>query len=318
MRLNSKKLYWFAMLLMLVACEESPFVTRKEAEKEIAAINLQRNPFHAIENVVAILDNDIYYFHALDEEPVRLTTTPGEEKTNVKLSFDKSRIAYLNGSGTPVIIRADNGEHVETLDEYAYVTQMDWAKDRLTLYILVESEVVFYGDAIDVVQPTKVNSWDRVISFSMNSIGDQGYFIEYSADAFPHWLNLRSEKGGIADEFSGWDGDNFDYIDFYDNSGGFLLGYEDYHDGSMERIICVQNYTTYATYKWDYENMNTPAFNSEHEMLLYGTVEGTGNHMIKAVYLGEKWYEGHGLYDKLTYVLENHPSASPIFIDWVQ
>jgi len=317
MTLNSKKIYWFALLLMLMACEESPFVTRKEAEKEIAAINLERNPFHAIENVVAILDNDIYYFHALDEEPVRLTTTPGEEKTNVKLSFDKSRIAYLNGTGTPVIIRADNGEHIETLDEYAYVTQMDWAKDRLTLYILVESEVVFYGPPLAVVQPTKVNPWDRVRSFSMNAIGDQGYFIEYYDDASPNWLNLISENGNINDQFPGWEGDLYDYIDFYDNHGGFMLGLRDYYDDSMEYIICVSEYS-YAAYAWDYENMNSPEFNSDQEMLLYGTVEGGGSHLIKAVYLGEKWYEGHGLYDKLTYVLENHPSASPIFIDWVQ
>lgn len=307
-----------AGVLLFSACEENPFLTKEEAEKQVEQINTGNDPFHAIQNVVAIINNDIYYFNTLDAEPRQLTDTPGSVKTDVKLSFDKTRIAYLNASGNPVIIRADNGEHIETLTQYEYVRQMDWAKDQLTLYMLIDDEVVFHGTPLEVIQPYTVHPWDDVSSFSMNSIGDQGYFIAHYDDAFPRMLNLYSEAAGIDEEYPNFGGDWYDYIDFYDNEGSFLLGYKDDYDYSMDRVICVQDYATFPAYEWDYEAMSTPQFNGEHEMLIYGTMEDPGSHIIKVVYLGYKYYEAHGIYDRLTKLLEAYPSTTPIFIDWVQ
>ena len=305
-------------VVLLTACEENPFMSKEEAEKQVEEINTGNDPFHAVQNVVAIINNDIYYFNTLDGEPRQLTDTPGSVKTHVKLSFDKTRIAYLNASGNPVIIRADNGELIETLTQYEYVRQMDWAKDRLTLYMLIDDEVIFHGTALEVIQPYTVHPWDDVSSFSMNSIGDQGYFIAHYDDAFPRMLNLYSEIGGIDQEYSMFYGRYYDYIDFYDNKGSYLLGYKDDYDYSMDRVICVQDYATVPAYEWDYEAMSTPQFNGEHEMLIYGTMEDFGNHIITAVYLGEEHYDNHGLYDRLFKHLEDYPSSTHIYLDWVQ
>ncbi|CAN0342278.1 unnamed protein product, partial [Phaeothamnion confervicola] len=272
---------------IFAACEDSPFLTKQEAETIVDQLNTSRDPFHAVENVVAIINNDIYYFNTLDGKPRQLTDTPDAVKTEVKLSFDHSQIAYLNANGNPVIIQADNGEHITTLTQYSFIQQMDWAKDQLTLYMLIDNEIEVYGTALEVIQPTLLHPFDDVESFSMNSIGDQGYFIAHYGDPFPLKLNLYSEVAEIDEEYSGVDGKFYDFIDFYDNNGNFLLGYKDSFDNSLERIICVQNYGLFPAYEWDYEKMNTPQFNAEHEILIYGTMESSNNHVIIAYYLGE-------------------------------
>lgn len=303
---------------LIAACSDSPFMSQQEAEDQVTDINTSRDPFHAVENVVAIINNDIYYFKTLDSTPEQLTNTPDVGKTDVKLSYDRTRIAYLNANGNPVIIRADNGELIETLTQDSFIHQMDWAKDRLTLYMLIDGEVVFHGNPLTVEQPVTVHPWDAVHSFSMNSVGDQGYFIAQYDDPFPEKLNFYSQTAIIDQEYPSVDGEFYDYIDFYDNQGNFLLGYKDSFDNSLERIICIQNYEFWPAYQWDYEKMNTPQFNAEHEILIYGTMESSNNHSIMAVYLGDTYYESYGIYDRLIKLLEAHQSSTPIYLDWVQ
>ncbi len=304
-----------AIITLSVGCSESPFLTKDEAQEIIDSLKASRDPFHTMNNVVAIIDNDVYYFNSLKEAPSKLTNTPDEAKTNIKLSADKSRIAYLNANGNPVIIKADDGEVLETLTQFDGIDQMDWAKDRLTLYMLIDREVVFYGELLEVIQPDSNHPWDEVSSFSMNSIGDQGYFIKYYGD-FSDKLKFNSTSMGI-DEFKNFDGETFDYIDFYDNKGNFLLGYNDTFEEGIARVICVQGYNFYAAYDWKDERMNTPEFNADTEVLLYGTMEDEV-HRIKGVYLGTNAYvlDG-GAQDILTMVLTDYTSKTPIYLDWV-
>src|SRR4051812_21980407 len=94
----------FACAACVMACSESPFISKEEALRILDSINVARDPFHAVKNVVAIIDNDIYYFNRLDSLPRKLTNTPEQQKTHVNLSPDKTEIAYLNENGSPVII----------------------------------------------------------------------------------------------------------------------------------------------------------------------------------------------------------------------
>lgn len=315
MRIQKMQIAFAVLATIVVSCsEESPFLSKEEARKKISEMNTDRDPFHYVEDVVAVIDNDIYYFERLDSVPKKLTNTPAQSKTHVKLSHDKTQVAYINGAGNPVIINAANGQHVRTLTQYNYITQMDWAKDRRTLYLLIGQEVFIDGEDMSVVQPEVTHPWDELSSFSMNAKGDHGYFIKRYGD-FSNRLIYHSESENIDEEYGNFDGDMYDYVDFYDNKGGFLLAYVDPFGDGYGRVACVQNYDLWAAYEWDYEGMNTPEFNGDLEILLYGTMEDQ-TYQIKAVYLGTEAYDGSGLYDVLSKVLVEYTSDTPIYLDW--
>jgi hypothetical protein len=303
-------------VMLLTACEESPFLSRKEADRLAEQINTSRDPFHAVKNVVAIINNDVYYFDRLDTIPRKLTNTPESIKTQVKLSSDKTKVAYINEEGHPVIIDSVDGAPIGTLTQYNYITQMGWVRDSNTLFMLIGREVELYGESIEFLQPESFHPWDEVKSFSMNGIGDQGYIIHrYNGVGEP--FEYHSSGKEIDEVFQNFEGDLYDYVDFYDDEGNFLLGYNDPWGDGIERVICVQNYKFWSAYEWDQESMQTPEFNADHEVLLYGTVEGL-QHFVKGVYLGTDAYPGSGLYDRLTKTLESYPSSTPVYVDWSQ
>jgi hypothetical protein len=304
-------------LILTCSCTESPFLSKEEAEKLIDEVTMSRDPFHQVTNVVAIINNDIYYFDRLTEDPRRLTNTPDEDKTNVKLSWDKRQIAYINeATNDVVIIESTNGAHVKTLTDYDNVTQMEWAKDRQTLVVLIGNDLFSYGEALTLPTPetTYPFPWDAVVSFSMNAIGDYGYFTDRYNGTFPV-LTYHSEMHSIDEDFNNFDGGIYDYVDFYDNKGGFLLGQTDPSYEGISRVVCMNDYNLWPAYEWDLETMTTPEFNADLEILLYGTVENN-IYQIKAVYLGTEAYEAHGIYDILTKILAEHTSDSPIYLDW--
>jgi hypothetical protein len=317
MRLLKSKAIAALLIVLWGGCkEESPFISKKQATEIIDGLNQSRDPFHPIKNVVAILNNDVYYFNRLDSIPKRLTATPTAIKTNIKLSFDKTQIAYINQAGNPVIIRVDNGQVLQTLTQYSYIDQMDWAKDRLTLYMLTDKKVAFYGTPLTIIQPASADPFDEVKSFSMNSLGDQGYFIKNYGDFFKR-LKYYSTAKNINQEYLNFDGKMYDYIDFYDNKGNFLVGYNDPFEDGVANIACVQDYKFYPAYSWSGELMSTPEFKTEQEVLIYGTM-GSTKHYIKAVYLGTSAYQSIGPQDILTKVIENYPSTTQIYLDWAQ
>lgn len=309
--------YILLTLLLVSSCaEDSPFLTKKEATKIINDLTTERDPFHGIKDVVAIINNDVYYFARLDSVPKQITFTPTQIKKMVKLSADKSRIAYINSAGNPVIIGID-GKLIKTLTQYNYIDQMDWAKQQNTLYLLSGNKVYTYGDALTVKQPVAGSSWDDVPSYSMNGIGDYAYQIKRYGD-YVYRLYYHSNLKGKDGELYISDAElyNFNYVDFYDNKGNFLLGYSNYPGEPLTRIVCVEDYNFYSKYEWDGEGMNSPTFNSDLEVLLYGTV-GNNNYRVKAVYLGTDAY-GDGLSDILTKTLTQYTSKTPVYVDWVQ
>jgi hypothetical protein len=313
-----KKSIALAMMAMvwLGCAEETPFKSKEEVIKEVNDIKNSRNPFHDIRNVVAIMNNDIYYFSRLDSVPRRITFTPDREKTDVRLSPDHTLIAYENEDYYPEIIRADDGTLVEALPDYKYFTQMDWMKDRNTLYVLYNQDVYFWGTPAGSFEQVGF-LWDYVISFSMNSIGDKVYYVQPSEGGSVHMYYTSESQGIKMQEPDGIDADLFDYVDFYDNTGSFMLGNRRYSDSrTMERIVCIQRDKFMKAYEWSKDDMNTPQFNAKNEVLLFGFVE-YGVYSIKAVYLGTEFYTPRFVDDRMEYLVEGYTSDDPIDIDWV-
>jgi hypothetical protein len=314
MRISIIHCFAFVLAATLFSCsDESPFLTETEARKGIKELNNARDPFHAVTHIAAIINNDVYYFARLDSVPKRLTFTPTVNKTDIKLSADKTQIAYLNNIGTPVVISAVDGSVIATLTAFSYVRQIDWAKDRKSLYFLSEQKIYTYGAPLTVSQPQTTYPWDEVSSFSMNAKGDQGYFIKYYGD-FQYTLKYVSSSKSLDKSLKTFDQNSYNFIDFYDNNGNFMLGSRD-ASKAFSRIVCVEDYNFYTAYYWDYEAMTSPEFSSDHEILLYGTMNNQV-YQIKAVYLGTEAYEGHGLYDVLTKTITEYTSKSPIYLDW--
>jgi hypothetical protein len=299
----------------MISCTESPFLSRNEAYEWVDLINKERDPIHKVTHVVATINNDIYYFKRLDSIARKITNSPAEAKTSVKLSYDKTFVAYVNKNHNPEIIRSDNGQLVQTLTQYSYPTQIGWLKDTNTLFILSDREVFFYGTPPPVSQPDIYHIYDEVSSFSMNSKGDQAYFIHYY-NTSGYQLKFKSPDAGIDQSYTTIDGVVYDYIDFYDNNGSFLVAREDwFSDDQFASVICVQNYNFYPTYEYSDELMSSPVFHASSEVLVFSR-SNEGHYEIKAVYLGTDAYPP-GVSDIFNKVLDNYTSTSPISLDLV-
>ncbi|MBL0744452.1 hypothetical protein [Chryseolinea lacunae] len=302
-------------LAVLTGCSSSPYLSKEEAQRIADNINDSRNPLKAVRNVVAIINNDVYYFNRLDTVPRRLTNSATQEKTDVKLSSDRKKVAYLNEGGHPVIISATDGKVIETLWQYTHIDQMGWVRNTSTLYMLVNNKVEWYGERIDIEQPVTNYSKDAVLSFSMNSLDEHGYFIE--AYGGNDRLIYQSAAGKIDDGLGFSEGGSYNYIDFFDNKGGFMLGNRNGFGGTFDRVGCRTGYDDYNYFMWREGSMRSPTFNASIEVLVYGGWDGT-NYFVKAVYLGTDAYANTGLSDILQETLTNYTSNTAVSVDWVQ
>lgn len=299
---------------------ESPFVSKETVEEVLAS----RNPFRHIRNIVATIENDIYYFEHIDSIPKRLTHTPVAKKSHVKLSKDKTKIVYLNSVGTPVVINAQTGALIETISNRSNVKQIGWTNDDHSIYMLVGKNVFIHGVPTTVTQPETYNQYDEVLSFSMNDRGDQAYYIK-NAGLVSKKLKFDSQSQGIDTLITIFYGESFgaDYIDFHGNDGGFVVGYNAYNANDITRISCFNDYKFWPEFDWAGveswvdEIMLSPTFDQDSEVVLFGNRKGS-TYSIKAVYLGTELYYGDGQQDIKMKVLDKYTSTQPIYLDWRQ
>lgn len=302
---------------LLLSCSESPFVSKDVIEELIAFNKNKKNPFKDVKNVVATINNDIYFFSHIDSIPKRLTNSPLEKKTNVKLSFDLTRIVYLDENKIPVIIDSDNGQVLEILSEYSNVKQLGWINNDNSIFLLIGNSVIIYGEAVEVVQPEISYPSNEVLSFSMNDIGDQAYYIKSYGIYAGQKLKFDSEVNKIdtlisvlPNEVSG-----ADYINFYDDTGGFFVGYNDYTSNEIEHVSIFNDYFFWPFVDWYDDFIISPVFNSGHEVLIYGYSNGNYN-SIKAVYLGTENYDKNSVEEIKTINIDEYLSEYPIYVDW--
>jgi hypothetical protein len=213
-----------------------------------------------------------------------------------------------------VIINTTDGGVVATLSDYAYPIQMDWADDRLSLYVLIGREVFVYGEVFTAPQPDEYHS-SELYSYSTNSNGDYAYY-EYSF--YGKKLYFNSPKNNISTaETSYFEGNFYDYIDFYDNKGGYLLAAKS--PGGFSKIVCVNDYASFSSYRWQPSyDMTSPRFNNDREVLVYGTSYSSAPHYIQFVYLGTAAYASEGTSEILNMRMYDYPSNTRIYVDWVE
>ena len=132
------------MILLFTSCKKS----KRNLEEDIKLDFSQKlNP--SAQNIAVISKNDVYYFSDLKYSPARVTNTPNEVKTNIKVSYDGSKVAFLNATGY-VEIWKTSGELVEELTNYYNPTCFNWSANGETLYLLVGNTINFYGPSLKI------------------------------------------------------------------------------------------------------------------------------------------------------------------------
>ncbi|MDC0230800.1 hypothetical protein OAK19_02450 [Aureispira] len=108
-------------------------------------------PLELNKDLTYIHDNDIYLVNQILTEKKQLTFSPFSTKTNVALSPEHDKIAYLNANGSPVIIDT-SGNQIDILNQYSNVKDIHWHYNNgnPTLYFLVNNSIEFYGPNLSI------------------------------------------------------------------------------------------------------------------------------------------------------------------------
>ena len=317
MRFFKLSILSIALLLGLLSCSsESPFVSKEVIDELLAS----RNPFRSVGNIVAIIDNDIYYFAHVDSLPIRITQSPNVIKTDIKLSDAGDKFVYLDKNKTPVIMDI-TGNVLETLSEYSSVKQLGWTNNDKSLYFLVGNKVQVHGEQLEILQPGMGHYYDYVVSYSRNNAGDEAYVIyQYLgfAGRSGNRLQFYSEKNSIDTLFTRLNDESYEigYIDFCGDNGDFIVGHTDFN-GRIFQIHGHLNYQFYSHIQWSDEFIVSPVFNSEVEILIAG--QNSASSVLQVLYFGDETYDRKGYLDTKVLDVENRENTSNrIYVDWVQ
>lgn len=300
------------LFIILVACTpEYPFVSKEEVQELMDS----RDPFRRVGNVVAVIDNDVYYFKRIDSIPRRLTNTPTKAKSKIELSYDKTKIAYLDENGSPVIINAVSGELIEAITSLTSVKQMGWTNQDKSLYVLKDNKVFIHGATTKIINPFIQHPYDNVTSFSMNNIGDQAYAVNYYGVG--KRIEFNSADGKIEETIKVFPDEVTapSYIDFLGNKGSFIVGYRADESKPINKVSCFNDYAFWSDRGWSGPYMTTPVYDQTFEVLLYGG-SGTNGYAINAVYLGTTLYHGDGPHEIMTKRIDAYASKTQIYLDW--
>jgi hypothetical protein len=146
-------------------------------------------------NIVYIYDNNVYLIKEWDEKPTKLTNYSGswERVYNVRISPDKKYVAYLDNSGTPIIIEVRSKKVIKTGDD-SYCTDIQWQSDSKALVVLNNDQFTqltigttnFTAPNINFIS-ISVNNLDASInSFDLTKDGGIVYYYSYKTYSYSY------------------------------------------------------------------------------------------------------------------------------------
>lgn len=229
---------------------------------------------------IYIHNNDIYLTDELLKTHKRLTNSPTSKKTHCKITNTHDKIAYIDANQIPVVIDT-NGVELYRLTQFANANDLGWHNGDQTLYVLVNNELKFYGQALALSNPlfttfptTNTSStFDNymVHSIAINAALDVVYTYTYTQ------VRSTNTSGthviGVAIDFK-----NPSSTDLSSDLGGGLiyaptkpLNTQNYYfytsvrfsyDSQVE-LLRAENLnrtlsTSYKQYKWEYKTRIAP------------------------------------------------------------
>ena len=222
-----KVFYSLIALVVLAVCgcqkDPNPYITKQQA------LALQASIEPTIANVAFIYNSNIYYVSDFTKPAVQVTSDGSADKY-VRMSHDHSKFAYLNSSNIIKVVDA-KGAVLTTLSQYTDVRSFDWSADDKTLYILNNSEMVYYGPAMNLPDFTGpgnvVGSIVEVLSASVSMQGDFAYVVHtFTFDNGDQYsLVIDPVNKGPQVSYTDPDGSTMNYVSFSTNLQDLAVGY---------------------------------------------------------------------------------------------
>jgi hypothetical protein len=180
-------------LLFLDGCQKDPFVSKEVIQHIKDSIAGTKS----VGNICFIYNNDVYFLDEFNNTPQKITNTPLVVKSEVRISHDLQKIAYLNAAGNPEIIDR-NGTIINTLTSYSGILQMDWSNDDATLYMLIADQFYYYGPTIShpLLNFSGIpgGSSPHILSATLSANNDLAYVVDYFDFTYGYLQKLVLKK----------------------------------------------------------------------------------------------------------------------------
>jgi hypothetical protein len=275
-----KQQFIFLLLVVFtsVQCKnESPFVSKDI----IDAMEDKQNP--KIGNIAVICNNDIFYIKKITDIPKQLTTSSSIEKKDIKISHNGEKIAYLDSSGTPVII--DNmGKILNTLVQFKNVKCMDWSANDETLYMLINRKVDFFGPALTIPAITYsgvASNVTPILNFiTISSNNDIAYSYETSTfDGTFHTVIFKKNDNSNNEQRLAYVRDMLvKHLLFVNITDELMVGYDWYDSRIISKIEVYPYLSVYpSTILESSEQYMDPIYRTDLQYLVGGYKDANSN-----------------------------------------
>lgn len=170
-----------SLILLLGSCQKDPYVSKDVIQR----MRDSASAANSVENVCFVYNNDVYFFDNFNNAPQKITNTPANTKTEIRISHNLQKIAYINAAGNPEIIDR-SGNILNTLTQYSNIKQMDWSISDSTLYMLIGNQFQYYGPIIHHPLfsfngfPIENVYGIQILSATLSRDNDLAYVVEYN------------------------------------------------------------------------------------------------------------------------------------------
>lgn len=237
---------FLSLLALLFSCvPEDPFLSQEEVARLKTPDRFR---------LACIRNNEVFIISGNAKNKPTQLTFDGIEKIDVKISFDGTKICYLDYNNNAYVLDTLGGKP-KLIESAKPILQMDWVNDE-TLYLFDGDRIWFYGKSIDIPEFTFPNYLYRdVISACVNSKGQIAYIV---AD-----YNERYYSSSTTEYFYIKDLEHENFLSTTDfNNRNLCKVYFD----SEGKLYLLRDYESDAQYSFDeyiVYNTSEDAFNAE-------------------------------------------------------
>ena len=280
--MNLRQVIHFFLIIALFGCESSFINVLSDKEVEQITQYLEEENNSHIDNIVLIKDNDVYLMRDADKNSlIKLTEDSGNERENVKISYDNQKIIYFE-ENVGVVFIDTAGNILDIADDILEFDQMDWLPDNESIYYLNNNKLFAYGSDREFPELTinVFGQYKRIISASVSTNGDIAYIQAYNGTYGTDtrlYVKLNDEnQTNFYTQGNPEYPNRLAYVNFSPDGESMILGYQhinyDTYPVKVEIYEDPIDESPIKTYENSY-GLATPCFSKELNYLIsgYGT-----------------------------------------------
>ncbi|UKN01553.1 hypothetical protein K6119_17660 [Paracrocinitomix mangrovi] len=127
-----------SVFLLLISCKKEETVLPKAS--------------HDIRMISYLYENDIYFMSDFESNPAKITNSPEVEKTELRMSPDATKFAYIRDQNTIEIVNYKN-ELIKHIPNLNNLKSYDWSEDGNTLIYFANGDLNFDGPSVEYAIP---------------------------------------------------------------------------------------------------------------------------------------------------------------------